>query len=101
MLHHIFIERKVLRILWGFAMVQFLKFFTTVVIFSSIRRSFANDQCENGICTITDKPEEIPKGANAEGRPREATSDCVDRYPKECVDYAAWGECEKNPGKNP
>lgn len=59
----------------------------------------AQENCENGFCGTAEKPEEIPKGANAEGRPREAIVDCVDRHPKECADYASWGECEKNPGE--
>ena len=52
----------------------------------------------DGICDIIEKPEEVPKGANVDGQPREAVADCIDRYPKECQDYASWGECEKNPG---
>jgi hypothetical protein len=30
----------------------------------------------------------VPKGANLEGRPREAVKDCVDRYPKDCGEVA-------------
>jgi prolyl 4-hydroxylase len=39
----------------------------------------------------------IPKGANAEGKPRPATKDCVDRYP-DCAGFLRNGECTKNPG---
>jgi len=39
-----------------------------------------------------------PKGANADGKPREAVKECIDRYPNECPAYVAQGECEKNPG---
>ena len=40
----------------------------------------------------------VPKGANLEGRPREAVKDCVDRYPKDCGGFVAQGECDRNPG---
>jgi hypothetical protein len=55
---------------------------------------------------ISSQPEElfnadgsvaIPKGANAEGKPREATKDCLDRH-EQCVDFAKNGECLKTPG---
>jgi hypothetical protein len=39
----------------------------------------------------------IPKNANAEGKPREATKDCIDRH-QECVNFRNNGECLKNPG---
>lgn len=40
----------------------------------------------------------VPKGANREGKPREAVKECIDRYPEQCPRYAAQGECENNPG---
>lgn len=40
----------------------------------------------------------VPKGANTEGRPREAVKDCVDRYPSDCAGFVRQGECERNPG---
>eukprot|EP01036_Dinobryon_divergens_P028413 gene28414-37350_t len=40
----------------------------------------------------------VPKGANQEGRPREAVKDCVDRYPKDCLGFVKNGECDRNPG---
>jgi len=39
----------------------------------------------------------IPKGANPEGKPREASSLCEDRY-NDCQIFAAQNECERNPG---
>jgi len=39
----------------------------------------------------------LPKGANADGRPLEASDDCVDRH-QQCVGFAQHGECVKNPG---
>lgn len=39
----------------------------------------------------------IPKGANSEGKPREAVKDCIDRH-TECVQFQRNGECLKNPG---
>eukprot|EP01038_Epipyxis_sp_PR26KG_P013148 gene13148-17616_t len=39
----------------------------------------------------------IPKGANSQGKPRDAIKDCIDRYDV-CAQYAAQGECEINPG---
>jgi len=41
---------------------------------------------------------EIPKGANQEGKPREAVKECIDRYPKECQEFVRAGECLKTPG---
>ena len=38
----------------------------------------------------------IPKGANVDGRPREA-GDCEDRH-TQCVGFAEQGECDINPG---
>lgn len=40
----------------------------------------------------------IPKNANAQGKPRDASIDCEDRYSNECPYFASQGECEKNPG---
>lgn len=39
----------------------------------------------------------IPKGANSEGKPREAVKDCIDRH-TECIQFQRNGECLKNPG---
>mmetsp|Transcript_18858 Transcript_18858/g.18977 ORF Transcript_18858/g.18977 Transcript_18858/m.18977 type:complete len:395 (-) Transcript_18858:129-1313(-) len=39
----------------------------------------------------------IPKGANAQGRPRESSLNCVDRY-SECDTFRKNDECTKNPG---
>jgi len=42
--------------------------------------------------------EVVPKGSNAEGKPHEVTlKECSDRY-KQCPEFAANGECDKNPG---
>ena len=63
------------------------------------RTNAIDETCSaDGTCDIIEKPEEVPKGANVDGKPRDAVAECVDRYPKECQDYASWGECEKNPG---
>ena len=48
----------------------------------------------NGECILVAN---VPRGANSEGKPREATSDCIDRH-KECKEFANQGECRKNPG---
>jgi hypothetical protein len=42
-------------------------------------------------------PKNVPKFANAEGKPREAEADCIDRYP-DCKTFLNQGECQKNPG---
>lgn len=47
---------------------------------------------------LTEQEVVAPKGANPEGKPREAVKECVDRYPEHCPAYVAQGECEKNPG---
>jgi len=39
----------------------------------------------------------LPKGANPDGKPREAEKGCSDRH-EVCVQYARQGECTKNPG---
>jgi len=39
----------------------------------------------------------LPKGANPDGKPREAEKDCSDRHDV-CKSYAKQGECVKNPG---
>jgi|EP01033_Poteriospumella_lacustris_P015932 prolyl 4-hydroxylase len=39
----------------------------------------------------------VPKGANAWGKPRPATKDCVDRH-NECKQFREQGECARNPG---
>lgn len=39
----------------------------------------------------------IPKGANPEGKPREAIKDCLDRH-QECKAFKDNGECHINPG---
>jgi hypothetical protein len=50
---------------------------------------------------IEDNAEEvnnIPKGANSAGKPREVSIEtCNDRH-QQCVNFAAQGECEANPG---
>lgn len=46
----------------------------------------------DGVCVDT-----IPKGATLDGKPREAEKICEDRTSR-CKQYAAQGECEKNPG---
>jgi hypothetical protein len=58
------------------------------------------DGCDNGYEMYNGKcilVANIPRGANPEGKPREATSDCNDRH-NECKEFAKFGECEKNPG---
>lgn len=54
-----------------------------------------------GVCPIEAQEEggkqSIPKGANAAGKPREASKDCVDRH-EECKQFYKNGECYKNPG---
>ena len=40
----------------------------------------------------------IPVGANAEGKPMEATKDCVDRYIDECKTFSKNGDCINYPG---
>ena len=53
-----------------------------------------NDQtCKNAAAAEA----ELPKGANPDGKPIEASDDCVDRH-QQCVGFAHQGECEKNPG---
>lgn len=75
-----------------------------LIVFVSILISIgaAGEQTcnEDGFCeaSIVDEPEVVPKGANVDGAPREATADCIDRHPKECVEYSSWGLCEKTPG---
>jgi hypothetical protein len=46
---------------------------------------------------FADSLSSVPKGANSEGKPREAVKDCLDRH-KECIDFKKNGECLKNPG---
>jgi prolyl 4-hydroxylase len=41
--------------------------------------------------------DDVPKGANALGKPPPATQDCVDRH-QECKQFREQGECTKNPG---
>lgn len=41
----------------------------------------------------------IAKGSNERGEPPKGSlTECSDRYPDLCPDYAARGECENNPG---
>lgn len=53
----------------------------------------------DGTCTASDSISErkVPRSANADGSPREAERACLDRHGM-CVDFAARGECAKNPG---
>lgn len=39
----------------------------------------------------------VPKNANAEGKPREAVKECMDRHPQ-CKAFYRQGECDRNPG---
>jgi hypothetical protein len=49
--------------------------------------------------TLSANPrEKIAKGSNADGAPPEPIKECVDRYPEQCAQWVAVGECEKNPG---
>jgi hypothetical protein len=52
---------------------------------------------KNGVC-IAEEIVAVPKGANTDGKPREAHPEaCVDRH-EECVEFTANDECNKNPG---
>ena len=55
--------------------------------------SFNDDNDE----TVEKTDAYIPKGANPEGKPREAEKACIDRH-EECKAFKKNGECTKNPG---
>jgi hypothetical protein len=57
------------------------------------------ETCAEGdeYCVATDV-NDLPKGANTAGRPRDARVDnCQDRH-EECKGFLANGECVRNPG---
>ncbi len=59
--------------------------------------SAQTDVCQaDGTCKIGDEVQ-APKGANSQGKPREAVKECFDRH-EQCVDFAKNGECDKAPG---
>lgn len=73
--------------------MKFRVFFS--IFLAAVSYNFAEEVCDaQGTCSNTGA---IPKGANAEGKPREAQKECVDRYP-DCVEYHRNGECQRNPG---
>jgi hypothetical protein len=51
----------------------------------------------DGTCEYDVNGVEVPKGANTEGKPREAVKECLDRH-SECIGFEQQGECHKNPG---
>eukprot|EP01041_Mallomonas_annulata_P013429 gene13429-28478_t len=53
-----------------------------------------DDKC---VVDLEDEDTIIPKGANPEGKPLEASVECVDRY-DECASFVEANECNKNPG---
>jgi hypothetical protein len=58
------------------------------------------EQNDQGVYTYNDElvtESNVPKGANVEGKPREAIKDCIDRH-AECPAFMKQGECSKNPG---
>lgn len=70
----------------------------------AVSQPATEEQCEmteEGFCKLQAEPSgggRVAKGSNERGLPPEAKKDCVDRYPKECPNYAGNGECERNPG---
>eukprot|EP01036_Dinobryon_divergens_P014838 gene14838-20070_t len=78
----------------------FVFLFLSNVLFKVFNASDAGT-CETGDQQCADKlyaKQVIPKGANAQGRPREAViSECKDRH-AQCAGFANQGECTRNPG---
>jgi hypothetical protein len=75
-------------------MLRLVPLFAVALLLSVV---FAQEEtCSaNGICTASTIS--VPKGANPEGKPRQAEKKCVDRH-KQCIGFQKNGECQKNPG---
>jgi len=62
------------------------------------------EESEDGQCAYdfefdeqVDEEAPIPKGANPQGKPLEASAECIDRY-DDCQFFFEEGECDNNPG---
>jgi hypothetical protein len=77
-------------------LVAFIEYSAAVNKFFCITGPDGNCE-EEGSMAVPAATADIPKGANPDGRPREAIRDCVDRH-DQCVGFARQGECTKNPG---
>jgi len=77
-------------------------FITVIVIFLVISKAAADVpgtcSADDHVCIEKARLASVtPRGANAEGKPREAVKECKDRH-QQCVGFARQGECERNPG---
>ena len=87
------IKPSILSVSIAIALLSFLVFF----LFNKPTSTPLNTKNSGKIRTKKEKAD-VPKGANAEGKPIEVVQDvCQDRH-KECKQFFKAGECQKTPG---
>jgi prolyl 4-hydroxylase len=82
--------KKVLQMIQARVAVFWISLLTSHLLVSSQTCS------EDGVCVAQDDVV-IPKYANKDGKPVEASDDCYDRH-EQCNNFVKHGECTKNPG---